>query len=66
MEAGGEMNFEPRMTRMGTDEAETQGDALGKPSGASEPYSLASKLAEAPVSESPSRFASGPALALNS
>jgi len=51
---------------MGTDEAETQGDALGKPSGASEPNSLASKLAEAPVSESPSRFASGPALALNS
>jgi hypothetical protein len=34
---------------------------LGKPSGASEPDSLASKLADAPVSEALSRFAIGPA-----
>ena len=27
MEASGAMNLEPLMTRMGTDEAETQGDA---------------------------------------
>ena len=40
-----------------------QGDAQGTCAGASEPDSLTSKLADSPVSESPTRSASGPALA---
>ena len=51
------------MTRMGTDEAETQGGAQGTCAGASESDSLASELADSPVSESLSRFAIGPAMA---
>ena len=45
---------------MGTDKKQA-GLCLGKPSGASESDSLASELADAPVSESLSRFAIGPA-----
>ena len=40
-----------------------QGDAQGTCAGASEPGSLASKLADSPVSDSLIRFADGPALA---
>ena len=47
------------MTRIYTDGQ--QGDAQGAWAGASEPDSLACKLADSPVSESLTRFASGPA-----
>ena len=47
---------------MGTDKKQA-GLCLGKPSGASESDSLASELADAPVAESLSRFAIGPAMA---
>ena len=53
---GAAMSFEPRIYTDGQ-----QGDAQGTCAGASEPDSLASKLADSPVSESLTRFASGPA-----
>jgi len=46
---------------MDTDNRRTQGDARVTCAGAFEPDSLASKLAGSPVSESPTRSASGPA-----
>lgn len=55
-------NIEPRMTRICTDGQ--QGDAQGTCAGDSEPDLLTSKLADAPVSESPTRFASSPAEAM--
>jgi hypothetical protein len=57
----GPEKFEPRMTRMGTDNEEARGYAWASQAGSSEPDSMASKLADAPVSESLTRFASGPA-----
>ena len=56
-------NIRPRITRMGTDEQ--QGDAQGTCAGDFEPDLLTSKLADAPVSESLIRSASGPASALD-
>jgi glycosyltransferase involved in cell wall biosynthesis len=56
-------NIEPRMTRICTDGQ--QGDAQGTCAGDSEPDLLTSKLADAPVSESLIRSASGPASALD-
>ena len=56
-------NIRPRTTRMGTDGQ--QGDAQGTCAGDSEPDLLTSKLADAPVSESLIRSASGPASALD-
>jgi len=52
-----------RISRMGTDGQ--QGDAQGTCAGDSEPDLLTSKLADAPVSESLIRSASGPASALD-
>jgi hypothetical protein len=46
---------------MGTDNEEARGYAWTSQAGSSEPDSMASKLADAPVSESPTRSASGPA-----
>jgi hypothetical protein len=46
-------------------EAETQGGAWASQAGASEPDSLASELADSPVSESLISSAAGPALALD-
>lgn len=54
-------NYEPRMTRMGTDEEATAGRRPGSRAGASESDSLTSKLADSPVSESLTRSASIPA-----
>jgi glycosyltransferase involved in cell wall biosynthesis len=56
-------NIEPRMTRICTDGQ--QGGAQGTCAGDSEPDLLTSKLADAPVSESLIRSASGPASALD-
>jgi len=56
-------NIEPRITRICTDGQ--QGDAQGTCAGDSEPDLLTSKLADAPVSESLIRSASGPASALD-
>jgi len=53
---------QPRITRMGTDESREAGLRPGPWAGASESDSLASKLADSPVSESPIRSAIGPAL----
>ena len=53
---------EPRNARIDT-KGEAQGCARGTRAGASEPDSLASELADSPVSESLTRSASGPALA---
>ena len=57
----GNVNLEPRITQMDTDNRITQGNAQVTCAGASGPHSLASKLADAPVSESLTRSASGPA-----
>ena len=57
----GNENLEPRITQMDTDNRITQGNAQVTCAGASGPDSLASKLADAPVSESLTRSASGPA-----
>ena len=54
---------EPRMTRNDT-RGEAQGGAWASQAGVSEPDSLISKLADAPVSESPTRSASAPASSL--
>ncbi len=54
-------NYEPRMTRMGTDEEAATGRRPGCRAGASESDSLISKLADSPVSESLTRSASIPA-----
>jgi len=55
----------PKCEGVGTNESKStegaQGDAQGTCAGASEPDSLTSKLADAPVSESLTRSASGPA-----
>ena len=56
-------NIRPRTTRICTDGQ--QGDAQGTCAGDSEPDLLTSKLADAPVSESLIRSASGPASALD-
>ena len=56
-------NIRPRITRICTDGQ--QGDAQGTCAGDSEPDLLTSKLADAPVSESLIRSASGPASALD-
>ena len=56
-------NIQPRIARICTDGQ--QGDAQGTCAGDSEPDLLTSKLADAPVSESLIRSASGPASALD-
>ena len=57
----GAEKFEPRMTRMGTDNEEARGYAWTSQAGSSEPDSMASELAYSPVSKSPTRSASAPA-----
>ena len=56
----GNVNLEPRMARIHTD-GKALGYAWASQAGSSEPDSMASELADAPVSESLTRFASGPA-----
>ena len=56
----GAENFEPRMARIYTD-GKARGYAWASQVGSSEPDSMASELADAPFSESLTRFASGPA-----
>jgi glycosyltransferase involved in cell wall biosynthesis len=53
--------FKPRMSRIGTDDEAEAGLRLAGQAGVSESDSLASKLADSPVSESPIRSADGPA-----
>lgn len=54
---------EPLITQINTDTSKDAGPCLDKPSGASASDSLTSELADAPVSESPTRSANAPALA---
>ena len=57
----GNVNLEPRITGMDTDNRRTQGDVQVTCAGASEPDSLTSKLADSPVSEPLICSAAGPA-----
>ena len=61
----GNVNLEPRITGMDTDNRRTQGDVQVTCAGASEPDSLTSKLADSPVSESLIRSTDGPTSALD-